>query len=248
MLITKSYYYPEREVLFLTVEMSNFLIDYYLHMKEFAPEMTASQDEKLKELIACFAVHLTLNPANENHAWTLHLISEKPYSLFVTGDTEKGTIVGHALSSDIRHTDVNMFHSQVIRKGDSYRSSIRAESDQPAKIVENYYRNSQQLPARFYVPKTSDTASTIVAMPGCDVEWFNAFNLETEFDKIVPNLKQMRNCSFKFYCGCSIDKLMPFFKSLAADELSDIYKDDEHLIITCPRCGKIFKLLREDIK
>jgi redox-regulated HSP33 family molecular chaperone len=57
----------------------------------------------------------------------------------------------------------------------------------------------------------------------------------------------MRTCSFEFRCDCSVDKLLPFFRSLTDEAITDLYGEDEELIINCPRCGRYFALAREDI-
>src|SRR5437868_7137630 len=86
-LIAISEYLPGRESQYVRIDMSDYLLDYYAHRQQFFPDTTRELDERLKDLIACFAIHLASRTARENHAWTLHMVAAQPYSLFVTGDS-----------------------------------------------------------------------------------------------------------------------------------------------------------------
>lgn len=246
-LITQCFYIPEREVLFVSADMSNFLIDYYLHIKQHVKHLKPEDDAKLKELIGCFAIHLALRPATESHAWTLHMMAHAPFSLFVTGDAEKRYIAGHVLYDEIRHTDVNMMHAQVIRKNESSKSSVQSEHSEPNKIVEHFYSQSEQLPIRFHISTTSDNIYAVAAMPGYDSEWFESADIRALSGEYSSSRPNMRTCAFRFFCDCSPEKLIPFFRTIDEKTLDELYGNDKELIISCPRCGKAFQLKRTDL-
>lgn len=250
---TTSDYLREHEVFLIRIEMSEYLLDYYHQRRALAPETIREHDEKLKDLIACFAIHLTARTALETHAWTLHLIDEKPYSLFVTGSTgelgedgvAKGFLVGHILTDHIRHSDTNALHAQCIHRGETFRSYVPCDSSRIASMTESFYRQSEQRPIRIEISTTSDTAIGLAALPGYDPEWFDSVNL-TELVATVPTLDhaRMRTCHFTFTCDCSPEKLIPFFKTIGAAGLAELYGADSELIITCPRCGRRFTISR----
>lgn len=258
-LVATSKYIAKREALFVQVDTSDYLIDYYLHRKEHAPDTTYEHDQKLKELITCFAVHLSGRTAQETHAWTVHLVSDTPYSLFVTGNTgiledsgiAHGFLVGHILTENIRHTDVNSLHAQFTNRGRSFNSMVRCESNDIREIVEKFYSQSEQYPLRIKLSDNSDTALGLIALPEYDEEWIK----DVDLDKIDEELTvagveatAVRSCHFAFKCDCSPEKLAPFFRSLDDDALNDLYRGDTELSITCPRCGKGFSLPREVVR
>jgi molecular chaperone Hsp33 len=248
-LVTHSDYFPGREVLFLQLDMSNYLIDYYIHVGTHVGNLDPAHDEKLKQLIACFALHLTIHPPDESHAWTLHLHAEKPYSLFVTGSASGGFIVGHVLSDDIRHTDVNTFHAQVKRiHGESSRSSVQCEYSDVAKIVQHYYAQSEQLPIRIELSKDSDTALALAAMPAYQEKWFNRISLSKLATEDTSPRKHIKSCQFAFNCDCSPDKLLPFLRAIGEDGITELYGEDVELVVTCPRCGRAFVVARDDLE
>jgi len=249
LLYSTSDYIPGREALFVKVDLSNYLIDYYLHRKDVVPKATPEQDEKLKELIACFAIHLAAKSPVEEHAWSVHLVSADPYSLFVTGSTGvldpsgKGTgaIVGNVLTENIRHTDVNSLHAQVVTKdGSVFKSYVSSEEGEISKIVEAFYKQSEQNPLRINYSLTTDVSTGLIALPKWDRDWFRTADLQ-KLDT-EENLKRMRDCGFEFKCDCSPQKLLPYFRSLDEKTLEELYGEDKELIITCPRCGEHFAI------
>jgi len=254
-LIAISEYIPKREALLVRVDMSDYLIDYYLHRKDFAPDTDPEHDEKLKELIACFAVHLSARTAQETHAWTAHISSSQPYSLFVTGNTgimddagiAKGFLVGHVLTENIRHADVNSIHAQLSHRGKTFNSMVRCDSPVIPEMVTQFYDNSEGYPIRLLLSQTSDTALGLVALPEFDAEWVASVDLEDLATNQSIERSLMRTCQFAFSCDCSPSKLLPFFRSMSVEALEELYGSDSALLITCPRCGKQFSISRDEL-
>jgi hypothetical protein len=258
-LVATSKYIPKREALFVQVDLSDYLIDYYLHRKDHAPDTTFEHDQKLKELITCFAIHLSGRTAQETHAWTVHLVADTPYSLFVTGNNgiiednglAHGFLVGHILTENIRHTDVNSLHAQFTNRGRSFNSMVRCETNDIREIVERYYSQSEQYPLRIKISDNSDTALGLIALPEYDEEWIRSVDLNTvqqELTGTAVEATSVRTCHFAFKCDCSPEKLVPFFRSLDEGALNDLYRGDTELSITCPRCGRGFSLPRELVR
>jgi molecular chaperone Hsp33 len=253
-LVAISEYIPKREGLLVRVDMSDYLIDYYLHRKDVAPDTKSEHDEKLKELIACFAIHLSARTARETHAWTVHIAGDEPYSLFVTGNSgdmdssgvAKGYLVGHILTDHIRHAEVNSIHAQFTNRGQTYTSMVRCDSSDIRKIVEQFYAQSEQHPLRIEISTTSDTALGLVALPEYDEEWIGSVELGYAADSPEVVRTPMRTCEFAFLCDCSPDKLIPFFRSLSQASLDDLYGEDQELQISCPRCGRQFEIKRSE--
>jgi hypothetical protein len=254
-LIAISEYIPKREALLVRVDMSDYLIDYYLHRKEFAPETDPVHDEKLKELIACFAVHLSARTAQETHAWTAHIAAQSPYSLFVTGNTgimdesgiARGFLVGHVLTDNIRHAEVNSIHAQLSHRGKTFNSMVSCDSPAIPLMVTQFYDHSEGYPIRLLLSQTSDTAIGLVALPEFDADWIMNVDLEELVNSPDVPKSMMRTCHFAFSCDCSPAKLLPFFRSMSVDALEELYGNDSELLITCPRCGKQFGIGREEL-
>jgi molecular chaperone Hsp33 len=251
-LITISDYIPKREALLVQVDLSDYLIDYYLHRKEHAPGTSAEHDEKLKDLLACFAIYLSGRTARETHAWTVHLVADEPYSLFVTGNTgeldesgvAKGFLVGNVLTEHIRHTDVNSIHAQFTQRGKTHTSMVQCDTNNIPRMVEQFYERSEQHPGRLQLSQTSDTAIGLIALPEYDDEWVRSVSFDALLNSAEIERSRMRTCNFAFQCDCSAEKLLPYFRGLTRDALNELYGEDSELLITCPRCSRQFSLER----
>lgn len=254
-LVAKSEYIPKREGLLVRIDMSDYLIDYYMHRKDVAPQTDPIHDEKLKELIACFAIHLSARSAKETHAWTVHIVADTPYSLFVTGNTgeidstgvNRGYIVGHILTDHIRHTDVNSIHAQYSGKGGSFTSMVRCDAVTIAGMVEEFYTQSEQHPLRIKLSDNSDTALGLVALPEYDPEWITSIDIDEAATSSEIIRSPLSTTTFAFACDCSAEKLLPFFNSLTQASLDELYGEDQELQINCPRCGRTFPIKRCDL-
>lgn len=254
-IIAVSEYIPNKEALLVKVDLSDYLIDYYLHRKDVAPDTSYAHDSKLKELITCFAIHLSARTASETHAWTAHIAGHSAYSLFVTGNTgimdesgiAHGFLVGHVLTDNIRHADVHSIHAQLSNRGKTFNSHVLCESENIARMVTQFYDQSEGYPIRLLLSETSDTALGLIALPEFDADWVNAVDLEELAVSKSIEKSPMRTCQFAFKCDCSPEKLLPFFRSMSVDELEELYEDDSELMITCPRCGRRFAIARDDL-
>jgi len=255
-LTTTGTYIPHYQALLVNLDMGEYLIDYYLHRKDYAPHTSPEHDTKLKELITCFAIHLTSRSAVETHAWTVHILAEQPYSLFVTGSTgdsdatgiSHGYIVGHVLTENIRHADVNAIHAQVTSRGNTHRSLVKCDTSIIREMVEQFYDQSEQHPLRALLSETSDTAIGLIGLPDSDEEWIRTADLAAVSNSTDLEKSPMRACEFEFSCSCSPEKLIPYFRSLPEESLLELYGEDDVLQISCPRCGKHFAVRREDIR
>jgi hypothetical protein len=254
-LIAISEYIPKREALLVRVDLSDYLIDYYLHRKDVGPNTDPEHDEKLKELITCFAVHLSARTAQETHAWTAHIATDPAYSLFVTGNTgimddagiARGFLVGNILTDNIRRAEANSIHAQLSHRGKTFNSVVRCDTDSVAQMVTQFYDQSEGHPIRLLLSDNSDTALGLVALPEYDADWVAKIDLEELAASTTIEKSLMRTCHFAFACDCSPEKLLPFFRSMSVDALEELYENDSELRITCPRCGRQFGIGRDEV-
>ena len=206
-------------------------------------------DEQLKQCFAGLAIHLTTRPASESVAWTIHMQSQRPYSLFLTGNSSEEYLVGRILYDNVSHTDQNIFHSQVVRdKGEFSRSTVRSEDSAISSLFETFYEKSEQLPAKLRFIDNSDKAVALFALTDFDQAWFkNADPIAVLND--IENIQYdlVNKTGFRFLCSCSPQKLLPLFQTMKIDEIEELYAQDSHLIVDCPRCGKKFQIAKEDL-
>ncbi|MCB0324900.1 MAG: Hsp33 family molecular chaperone HslO [Bdellovibrionales bacterium] len=247
---TESYYLRQKQVLLVQADLADFLVEYYLTLKEYGVTMEPAHNEQLKQLLGALAVHLTSRPPDESVAWTLLMHAEKPYSLFVTGSVAEAALVGQALYQDIRHSDVNVFNQQTSRPGHpTHKSAVRCESSEIKEMVESYYAQSEQLPLKITFHPDSDLVSALVAMPDYDAEWFLQNEPRSVGERLSDfDVRHLKSCAFRFACSCSLEKLLPFFQAIPAEQLAELYGRDEVLLVNCPRCGRTFEVERSRLE
>ncbi|MCB0344716.1 MAG: Hsp33 family molecular chaperone HslO [Bdellovibrionales bacterium] len=239
-----SRYIRKYDCLLVDCDMSDYLIDYYLNAKEMGIKIEAEHDEQLKRYLACLAMHLTTRPAGETIAWTVHLPSEEPYTIFLTGSSSESYLIGRVIYENVAATNSYILHSQVVREvGDASKSLVQGLDASTKSMVENFYRQSEQVAVKVAFIENSDKAAMLVATPGHDEEWFEQADPAKVIGEITNfDHRVMRTAGFRFACNCSAEKLLPFFQSIDRETLADLYQDDQVLTIDCPRCGRSFEI------
>ena len=249
-LSSTSYYFPDKKALLLHSDLSEFFIDYYLNLKENNTQLSPRHDEQLKLLLACLSLHLTMRSPTETFAWTVHLQSEKPYSLFATGNSTGEYLVGQVLTDNIRHTDMSILHSQVSRKsGEASKSIVKSENNTVLGLFQEFYLQSEQLSLHLACLENSDQAFALVAMPGYDKDWFGTESPTDVWESLESRqYKKMKECQFYFHCNCSAERLLPYLRTIDNLTLEELFDGSDTLQANCPRCGKMFWISRKELR
>lgn len=239
------YFVRERNALLVRGQFSGIYTDYYLHLMQHQLRYQPEHDQMLKDALAALTLHLASKPRKEAHAWTVNR-PDLPLNLFVTGDNRRGTIVGRVFTENVRKDNpLGLMHAQVTEDGaPSRQSSIKYEGKNFFELIEAFYRQSEQRPARFFDLGDEDYVM-ISAQPDCDMEWFDILD-----DEAVRTLDQVETLSLletremRFECGCSVEKLIPLLGSLDDKAVDDLFGGDEFAKADCPRCNAHFKIDR----
>ncbi len=240
-----SYYARGRNALVVRAELGALFMDYYVHQMDHGLRASAGMDGMLKDALAALLLHLVSRPVNEVTAWTVSF-REPAFNLFVTGDSRRQSVVGRLFAEGVKETPGSRFHAQVHRDGQEVRGSmVNVSGNDMLRVVEQFYRQSEQLPARFFrLP--GDEFAMVAGMPDCDEEWIE--NLEGEGIAGLAareELKPMERRAYAFRCGCDLRRILPAVAPLARDGLDPLFQGDERLVISCPRCAARFVLTRE---
>ncbi len=242
-----SYYIRQRNALAVRGDFGVLYRDYYLHLMQHGIRYGEDLDAILKEAIAGLTLHLASRPWREAIAWTMSWQSP-PFNLFVTGSNRQGNVTGRVFTEDIRPRDSNLFFSQTTADGEpSRQSTIEPDSLSMFETVEQYYKQSEQRPARIFRYADEDFV-LIAAQPDCDLPWFESLS-----DSTIRNLDRdeelslLERRSYVFDCGCDLFKLLPVIDGLSPEAQDEVFGDrtDATVSFTCPRCGAVYGLTRE---
>ena len=139
--------------------------------------MTAEHAAIFKKALAGFALHCVSRPHNEVIAWTINF-QDPLLNLFLGGDNSDGSIVGRVFSENVKKADENVFYQELIRGNKPlHRSVVPFEGGDVFVAIEEFYRMSEQRPARFFQLE-EERYAIMTAHPDYDEEWFNNLTVE----------------------------------------------------------------------
>ena len=239
---TQSYYVRERHAMAVYGDFGPIFEDHYLHLMQIGVRLEPAQDEMLKDALAVLSLHLTSRPRDETIAWTLNF-REPPLNLFVTGDSLHGNVVGRVFTEDVKVFDTNLFFSQVTRPRSPVRkSTVDVQGRDIPSIVEQYYDQSEQLPAKLF-RMDGDAYAMMVAQPDIDMEWFSGLTAESmktlEEDEEIRLLERRR---YRFACGCNLATILNVLVNALGRDTKEILAGQEFMEVRCPRCGGTFRV------
>jgi molecular chaperone Hsp33 len=242
----RCYFVRNRNALAVRADFAPAYLDHYLHLMQHEIRMNPDHDGKLKDALAACTLHLASRPWDEVSAWTVHF-SELNLNLFVTGNSREENIIGRIFTEDIKDDGKNLFIAQINDFPKEPRKSvIEFEINNSLfDITEQYYRQSEQRPARFFSHSEEDFV-LISAQPQCDEQWLSS--LDDEAVRKLSNdeeLSLLETRKYRYHCGCSPERILPKLASVSAGE---IFGDRDAVNIDCPRCAARFRITRGDFE
>ena len=220
-------------------------VDYYLHLMQHGIKHRVDHDDYLKDALAAFALHMVSRPWKERTAWTVHF--QEPFlNVFVTGSCLNESVIGRVFTRDIKDMATSLFYSQAHEAPKPPRQSVvEFEGGTFFEIVERYYQESEQRPARYFRFGEEDMVM-VTAQPDCDEEWFDSLDDEAirELDQ-VEELSLLEKRKFRFACGCDAERIVNI---LASMEGEDLFSDEDAITADCPRCAAQFTVTKEAVE
>lgn len=244
----RTYFVREHNALIARADFGDLYIDYYLHLAQAGLRHSPRNDELLKETVAALTLHCASRPQNETTALTVHF--EDPLlNLFAAGDNTLGTVTGHLFTENIKRHASNLLFADIIRGNQSpRRSTVEFTGKSVFKAVEQYYRQSEQRPARYFQIGEEEFVM-VSAQPDCNIEWFE--QLDDEQVKSVDRsctLALLETRIFRWQCGCNQDRMFSLLAPVMRTDPSQLFGDEESLRISCPRCGTRHTITREALE
>lgn len=216
--------------------------DHYLHLMQLDVRLDPDQDALLKDALACLTLTLLSRPQNEALAWTINF-RDPPLNLFVTGDSQLNNVVGRVFTENVKVPEKTLFYCQITRPGNPTRqSTVEVESRDILRIVEEYYRQSEQFPARLF-RQGGDAYAMVVAHPDIDLPWFEGLTAEsvrTLAQDEELGLLEIRG--YHFACGCDIGIILSVLVRAFGDDPQTIFAGESMVQVNCPRCGGVFNV------
>ena len=244
----RTYFVRGRNALVARADFGELYVDYYLHQGQHGQQHAPAHDAMLKEALAALTLHCAARPWNESWAWTLHF-AEPLLNLFVTGDNRRGMVVGQLFTEGVKADHHGRFVADVVReRGEPRRSVVEFAGAEVFPMVEHFYTQSEQRPARFFRHGPEDFV-LVAAQPQCDIAWFEALD-----DAAVRALDATETLSllevrrYQWECGCSQERMLAVLGPMMRRDPAELFGDQEVLRISCPRCGARHTITRETLE
>ncbi len=226
-----------RNALLVAADFEALFVDYYLHLGQIGVAMQRGADEKLKLTLVALALYAAARPRADTVAWTLHF-EEEELNVFAVADNPEGRIIGQVFTDNVRACGGNVLHAEMAdAQGTRRRSMVDFAGTDVFHAAEEYHRQSEQRTARFFT-LGGDAFAGVVAQPDCDLEWLLAVGADE-----VRALAEDKTCQplerrmVRFFCGCSPERVADAIRPAMQTSLDEIFGDDDHITVGCPRCG-----------
>lgn len=233
-----------RNALLCSADFAAVFMDVYLHLGQNAVVLGGGADEKLKLLLAALTLHAATRPHAETCAWTMHFEAEK-MNVFAVAENPAGHVTGQVFAENVRSAGGNVLHAEVAGAGgERRRSSIDFAGTDIFAAAAAYYARSEQRPARYF-ELGGDRFALLAGQPDCDEQWLAG--VETGEVRAIADdtsYPPMETRRYLFCCGCSPERLAGALAPALQRDLDGIFGTDNHITVTCPRCGTRHELAR----
>ena len=245
----RSYFVRGRNALLARADFGELYVDYYLHQGQHGYQHAPAHDGMLKEALAALTLHCASRPRTESWAWTIHFTHPLLLNLFVTGDNRREAVVAQLFTENVKDDGRNLFLADLAgERGETRRSAIDFEGTEPFRIVEQYYRQSEQRPARYFRHGPEDFVM-ITAQPDCDLAWLEA--LDDEQVRALDGaekLSLLEERRYRWECGCTQERMLAVLAPIMRRDADALFGDDALLRMSCPRCGARHTITREALE
>jgi molecular chaperone Hsp33 len=241
----RTYFVRGRNALVARADFGELFVDYYLHQGQIGRQNPPAEDTMIKEALAALTLHCASRPRNETTAWTIHFM-DPLVNLFVTGDNNRGTVVGQIFIEDVKNDGRNLFMGDTVRgSGQPRRSAVELDGADVFSGVERFYAQSEQRPARLFRHGDEDFVM-VSAQPDCDMAWFDALD-----DAAIRAMDQHETLTllekryYRWECGCNESRMMDILSAPMKQDADALFGDEPVIRMSCPRCGARYMIRRE---
>ena len=238
------YLIREHDVLAFYGDFRPLGVDLDLHILSCGLQYDPLARQLLLDGLIALALHLCARPAGEHVGWTVS-IQRPAMNLFFTGDASETTVVGRVFLGGVEPRSHNVLISQTTSvHSEARRSSVDVEGIDIFAMVERYYRQSEQRPARFFASEAQ--SALVLGLPDADGRWIanlsdrEVFRLPSRGEGLLSR----RRVSLR--CGCDRLKITNALVGIYGGMTDDLFRSDPAVEVECPRCGARVVVTRGD--
>lgn len=234
---------PDRTMIFTEGRFTGLFEAWLQHVRLWEDEPDHLSTIMMRQGLAAAGLVMANRPACETMAWTINLL-RPPMILFITGDCGKGNITGRIHSGNVNTQVSNRLYTEVVRPGrEPHLTSIRVNGLDILLHFEQYYRASEQHPARFF-ELADDRFLMVLSLPGMDNAALLAMDADAASDLAIGS-ELLQTRVFAFECGCNPDRMLTTVRALFDKRADELFLGEDRVETSCPRCGRHWWITRD---
>ena len=180
-------------------------------------------------------VLLAYRVPEESTAWTVY-VARPPANVFVTGGGIHHSLTGRYYAEGVEHVGHGrLFVQRSHPHKELQRSVLDVEGLDVLAIFEQFFRDSEQAPARF-VSHSDTEYSMVLGLPDADPDWIRGL-ADTEVAAMREQGDLLDRREFVFRCGCSPDQVAGTLARMFATQADEFFAGESVVEALCPRCG-----------
>ncbi|MEM7167593.1 MAG: Hsp33 family molecular chaperone HslO [Planctomycetota bacterium] len=234
----------EKNVLFAHGQFEPIFLAYIDHSRRWEEPPEPLIETMMRQGLAAAALHLSCRPIDESVGWTIS-IQEPPLNLFLTGDAGTERVAGRSFDHGVEPADHNRLYVQSSRHhAPPSKSMLDVAGLDILGVFEQYYRQSEQFPARFFDYENGYYVM-VLGLPGVDPAWLDSLERDTAFAALRQSERPLDQRMFYFSCGCDPKRMREVVDSIYKDNPEDLFQGESRVEIQCPRCARRWELHRD---
>lgn len=227
----------ERDLLVARGDFGPMFAAYLDHTRRWESEPDGLSQTMMRQGLGAAALHLSARPPGELVAWTIH-IHRPPTNLFLTGDSAEAIITGRVFTANVRPADRSRMYVQTTRStGKASRSTIEVFGLDVLEMFEQYYRQSEQTPVRFF-EVDDESFLMLSSLPDAEPQWLERLTRDEALGIAEDDLKSLGDTVFTFRCGCNPERMLEVVRAMFRKDPDELFRGDPGVEISCPRCGR----------
>ena len=180
------------------------------------------------------ALQLAFRKPPESMAWTIN-IPKPPINVFVAGNTN-GAVIGRVFTEGVKTTDsARLFVESLAPQRVPTQTFVHVTGLDMLVIYEQYFRQSVQIPARFFELSNHEMA-IVHGLPGCDAEWVDSLTAQ-DVKPLFAEGGNLDEKEFNLHCGCTAERVAEALATFWRDKPDELFQGEQGVEGLCPRCG-----------
>ena len=236
----------EHDLLVVRADFAAFFDGYLDHVRRWDHEPDPLGQTFMLQGFGAAVLHLSCRPPGEYVGWTIH-VERPPTNLFLTGDSAESIVTGRIYTEHVKvdGEGSRMFVQSGRAGGTPTQSTVGVEGLDVLKFFEQYYRQSEQTPARI-LEVTPTEFVMLQALPEADDDWLLGLDRDQALGVAEDDLKPLDVRVFRYQCGCNPKRMVGVVRELFRDRPEELFDGDGGVEISCPRCGRRWWVDRDE--